>query len=391
MKPVIPTLLLAALAGSAFAQAPVPALAGRPALTASPAPMALEPDYQIAPGDVISVNLVNFPTFSAPQTVVAPDGTVSLNLLDQVKVAGLTPQQATALLTRKWKKDFVHPVVMVALVQKHPQYIVFSGFLNHPGSLDYHPGMHLLEGLAQSGGAMMTGDSVNAVITHADGSKQTVDLSRPETKSGTPVDLPLKPGDIVYIPEQLGKVSVVGQVKQPGSLPYNDHLTVLEAITDSGGIIDMDKADLKGAKLTHDGQDRPIDLDAMLNHGDLSDNVILSPGDRLTVPEQLGKVSVVGQVKQPGSLPYNNHLTVLEAITDTGGIIDMERADLQGAKLLHNGQERSIDLDAMLNHGDYDRQRQPCARRPPDHSRIQQPRLCLRRRAASWVELLQGK
>ena len=352
MKPlVIPSLLLAfTLAGTASAQAQIiPLTPSAPAV--SSVPIALAPDYQIAPGDVLSVNVLNWPTDSAPQAMVAPDGTVSLNHINQVNVAGLTTPQATALLTKKWKKYFVNPVVTVALLQKHQQLVVFSGFLNHPGSLDYRPGLHLLDALAEAGGAMTTADSASAVVTHADGTKQTLDLTHPETKHGTPADLVLDPGDVVYLPEQLGKVSVVGQVKQPGSLPWNDHLTVLEAITDSGGIIDMYRADLKGAKLTHDGQDRPIDLDAMLNHGDLTGNVNLAPGDRLSIPEQLSRVSVVGQVKQPGSLPYNDHLTVLEAITDTGGIIDMERADLKGAKLMRNGQERSIDLDAMLNHG----------------------------------------
>ena len=45
--------------------------------------------YQIGAGDVLSVNVADFPTLST-QSTVAPDGAISMPLLHQVSVTGLT-------------------------------------------------------------------------------------------------------------------------------------------------------------------------------------------------------------------------------------------------------------------------------------------------------------
>ena len=122
-------------------------------------------------------------------------------------------------------------IVNVSLVQKHPETVILSGYLNHTGTIDYRPDLHLLEALAQMGGALPTADASKAVLKHADGTSQTLDLSHPETKAGTDVDVLLQPGDVLQIPMQEGKVSVTGDgIKQPGSIYYKENLTMLDAI-----------------------------------------------------------------------------------------------------------------------------------------------------------------
>jgi len=313
----------------------MPATASDPIST--PAVPVTATNYQLSPADVIRINVLNFPDLSVPQTMVSPDGTVSLPLVQAVTVTGMTTTQASEMLTKKFRRYLVKPAVSVALVQKHEQLIVFSGFLNKPGSLAYRPGLHLVDALAEAGGAIPErSNPADATVTHVDGSKQTFDLTYPQTKKGTATDIELAPGDVVYIPEQLEKVSITGEVKQPGSLTYNDHLTVLEAITASGGYL-SDTADLRAATLTHNGEKKPIDLYAMLKNGDMSANANLGPGDTIDIPKIHNRVYIFGDVAHPGYYLFEPGDRVTDALSGAGG--PTPRADLGKVNVIqtHNG------------------------------------------------------
>ena len=292
----------------------------------SGAPVAVTASYQLAPSDVVSITVVNFTNLSVAQAVVAPDGTVALPLLDNVSVSGMTTAQTARLLTKRWRKYVINPAVSVSLMQKHVQNVVFSGWLTHPGTLAFRPGMHLIDALAEVGGSLPGGDSVHSTLTHADGTVQLLDLSYPDTKVSDPaVNSELAPGDVIYVPEQRSKVSVVGQVKMPGSLTYNDHLTILEAINACGGAL-PEVADLRGATFTHNGAESKIDLDAMLLHGDMSANVKMSPSDSINIPELHNKVYVFGDVARPGFYYFKPGDRIVDALGGVGG--PLPQADL---------------------------------------------------------------
>ena len=160
----------------------------------------------------------------------------------------------------------------------------------------------------------------------------------------------LVPGDVVYVPEQLEKVSVVGQVKQPGSISWNDHLTVLEAIQQSGGITDMATADLKGAKLTHNGVEKPLDLDAMLKHGDMTANIDLAPNDRISIPELNNRVYVYGDVARPGFYPFKENDHVQDALGYAGLAPD---ADTKKINLIHVNSAKTEAHLVVVNLADF--------------------------------------
>ncbi len=320
---VIPFILLAGLVATP---------AGAQVTPASPLPAkapVVASDYQIAAGDVLGVDVVNFPNLSTPQTMVGPDGKISLPLLDQVSVNGLTREQVTRLLTSRWRKYVINPAVTVSLIQKHPQTVVLSGYLNHTGTIDYRSDLHLLEALAQMGGALPTADPSKAVLKHADGTSQTLDLSHPETKAGTAVDVLLQPGDVLLMPMQEGKVSVTGDgIRQPGSIYYKENLTLLDAISASGGTIadtpDLPGADLAGATLTRNGVDKKIDLKALLHDGDPRADVMLEPGDIVNVPLPHNRVYIYGDVQRQGFYYYKAHDRLRDAFATAGLLPDSD-------------------------------------------------------------------
>lgn len=350
---VIPLMLLAGLAA-----APVGAQIALPLPTTAPV---VAPSYQIDAGDVLGVNVINFPNFSTPQTMVGPEGTISLPLLDQVYVKGLTRDQVTRLLTTRWRKYVINPAVNVSLVQKHAQTVVLNGYLNHTGSVDYKTDLHLLDALAQMGGALPTGDLSKAVLTHTDKTTQQLDLSHPETKAGTDVDVLLQPGDILYVPQQEGKISVTGDgIKQAGSIYYKENLTLLDAINASGGTIvdvgDQPGANLAGATLTRNGIDKKIDLKALLQDGDPRANIMLEPGDIINIPQSNNRVFIYGDVQRQGFYNYKTGDRLNSAFATAGLLPDSDTGKINRLRVDKDKKVAHMDrvsFDKFLQKGDY--------------------------------------
>ncbi|MBY0586101.1 polysaccharide export protein [bacterium] len=85
---------------------------------------------------------------------------------------------------------------------------------------------------------------------------------------------------------------VVGQVVQPGRVPWTGNETVLDAIMLAGGVTNFtNKCDIRLVRPTPEcGCDivLPVDYSAIINCGDTTTNYQILPGDRLVVPSTVG-------------------------------------------------------------------------------------------------------
>jgi polysaccharide export outer membrane protein len=89
--------------------------------------------------------------------------------------------------------------------------------------------------------------------------------------------------------EFLSRVRVTGAVRNPRSMPHRQGMTVLDAVLEAGGVNDF--ASANRAKLYRKTKDRTdvfeIELGDILSKGRLQTNLLLRPGDVITVPERL--------------------------------------------------------------------------------------------------------
>lgn len=125
--------------------------------------------------------------------------------------------------------------------------------------------------------------------------------------------------DVRIVSFRSKRVYVVGEVTRPGLQPIDDiRMTLVEAVNRAGGI--TEEADHGNVLLTRKGQTWRVDLQALYEEGDVSQNVLLQPGDIINVPDrQLNKVFVLGEVRNPGSFVMNKRRTTLaEALSDAG-------------------------------------------------------------------------
>jgi polysaccharide export outer membrane protein len=83
------------------------------------------------------------------------------------------------------------------------------------------------------------------------------------------------------------QVKVIGQVKSPQALPYRDGMTVLDAVLAVGGLGQFAAGNRAHIVRTENGKQTEIKvkLDALVNSGDMKQNLALKPGDVLVVPE----------------------------------------------------------------------------------------------------------
>lgn len=89
--------------------------------------------------------------------------------------------------------------------------------------------------------------------------------------------------------EYLSRVRVTGAVRQPISIPYRQGMTVLDAVLAAGGVTEFAAPD-RSSLYRRNGNSTgtyQVRLDSVLNHGDLSTNYKVAPGDVITVPERM--------------------------------------------------------------------------------------------------------
>jgi len=82
------------------------------------------------------------------------------------------------------------------------------------------------------------------------------------------------------------KVYVIGAVNKEGPLPYTYRMTVLQALSEAGGLTDYAKRKKIYIIRTENGRDYRLDFnyDEAINGERMDQNILLQPGDTLVVP-----------------------------------------------------------------------------------------------------------
>lgn len=125
------------------------------------------------------------------------------------------------------------------------------------------------------------------------------------------------------------KVYVSGEVTTPGVVPITDMpLTLVEAVNLAGG--QTPEAALQRVQVVRDGESHTFNVRALLERGDMSQNLLLQDGDVVFVPENsYYAVHMLGEVREPGAIPMSRgRLNLAEAITRSGGF-EQATADLE--------------------------------------------------------------
>jgi polysaccharide biosynthesis/export protein len=114
-------------------------------------------------------------------------------------------------------------------------------------------------------------------------------------------------------------VTIMGQVRSPGSYAINTPRPILDVLALAGGLTDV--ADRRVTVQRHDTKERTVFVLANSANSALDANVLVSPGDTVIVPKA-DVVYIRGDVNRPGGIAMvtnDSKLSVLQAISLAGG------------------------------------------------------------------------
>ncbi|MDR3570199.1 MAG: polysaccharide export protein [Syntrophobacteraceae bacterium] len=172
---------------------------GTPGTVAPPSPQA----YQITIGDKLSVKLFYNPDLNQDVTV-QPDGSISLLLVHEVKVVGLTSEELRKLLTQDYGKYLQQPELSVVVVQAVGNRFFVGGEVAKPAMELLTGPTTVLQAIDMAGGFLPTArlDEVIVLRRGPDNKPFQITLNAEKAMKGVDLsqDIYLKPYDMVVVP-----------------------------------------------------------------------------------------------------------------------------------------------------------------------------------------------
>jgi polysaccharide biosynthesis/export protein len=144
-------------------------------------------------------------------------------------------------------------------------------------------------------------------------------------------------------------ISVVGAVVRPGRIGASGNTTLIQAITQAGGLTANHGKELYVLRTARNGlsEQVAINIDELMVTGNADLNIPLSPNDLVNVPIDTPiTIYILGEVMRPGKVQFRSSQTptLLQAIADAGGQTD--RASRTAIiKRLVDGKERQIEVN----------------------------------------------
>jgi polysaccharide export outer membrane protein len=239
--------------------------------------------YPLGPGDEVELEVVGETTMSGTFRV-GPDGAVEVPFAGRVPVAGFTVEEATRALTAHLGSTVLRrPQVVLRVARAASREVEVSGGVSKPGMYPLADGVVTVRALVVRAGGLLDLSATRAEIHRdaAGGTRTVVEVDLERIYKGDPgADVPLQPGDRVYVPPP-ASVYVDGQVAKPGALAYRDGMTILQAIAQAGSATTTAKT--KGVYILRGNEKIDVNV-KRIQRGDAPD-VELRPNDRIVVPQ----------------------------------------------------------------------------------------------------------
>jgi polysaccharide export outer membrane protein len=249
---LIPILLaISAVSASAQTQTakpPAPEAPKPPA--AQPASLPPNSVYLVGPQDLINITVYGEPNLSG-RIRIDNDGSFPFQYLGRVKAEGLTTAQIEKVLRDRLADGYLrNPQLSVEVVEYRSQSVFVTGEVRLPNKYSL-PGNSTLMDVLTLAGSVTSNAGNWVLITHerhgvkglgpAVTAEYDLRVSLRDIQTGKAQNVQVQDGDTIFVPKS-ERVWVVGQVRNSGGIPYEEGMTVFEAISAAGGITEKGSA-----------------------------------------------------------------------------------------------------------------------------------------------------
>ena len=170
------------------------------------------PEYRLQRGDEIEIKFFYNPSLNE-RLIIRPDGKISLQLIDELFVAGLTPAQLDKILTKRYATEIKEPELAVIIRSFAGQRVYVGGEVATPQLIPLTARMTVLQSVFRAEGFTDRAHPGSVIVIRKDAENRPfgikVDLKRVMKGKEGARDIELQPYDIVYVPKKaVTKVNV---------------------------------------------------------------------------------------------------------------------------------------------------------------------------------------
>ncbi|MCX5757583.1 MAG: polysaccharide export protein [Candidatus Hydrogenedentes bacterium] len=205
--------------------------------------------YKIGPQDVLAFRSYDDEKLSGSATV-RYDGMISLPMVADVKVGGLSREEATKAIIEAYSVIYNEPQITLTVTETRSKIFTVMGDVARPSEFPYTRPLTLLDAIIMAGGLRSSmsssetfvgsqGQLVKALlIRHTNGTRDVTDYDLRNLKMPGPhaSDTVLLPGDIVYVPESINLIYLLGAVGRPSVYRSTEGMTLLMLLANAGGL-----------------------------------------------------------------------------------------------------------------------------------------------------------
>lgn len=220
--------------------------------------------YELGPGDVLNFSLYGRPELDRKGLRVAPDGTVNFLQAQEIRVSGLSIDEARLAIESKLTNHFKNPRVIITPEEVGSKRFTILGKVINKGVYTLDRPMTLVEAVAHAGG-METGLFEKNTVELADLDRSFISRSGQPLKinfrklfleSDMRQNIEIEPGDFIYIASNiLNQYYVFGAVRTAGAQGFSAGASVATAMARREGF--TDKAWLERILVVRGSVDRP--------------------------------------------------------------------------------------------------------------------------------------
>lgn len=276
-------------------------------VTPDTAEPAVPATYRIGAGDLLSIYVLQMPSFSR-QVRVDNNGDIQIPLVSKsFRAEGETPATLAQSIGDELTREELarNPIVEVTVRQVLSKPVVIAGAVQRPGTIEVTHPLTLLDAIAQAGGLSQNAGTTAIVTfsTSVGSATRVISLSKLLYQQDLTENMVLHGGESIRIPTA-DLVYAVGSLKRPGAYPLvtNQPISAVKILALAGGV--SRPAKLSHSELIHIDpatQARtivPLNLDAILQHK--APDVTLHPGDILYVPHDGGSDTLQAILRDAG-------------------------------------------------------------------------------------------
>jgi polysaccharide biosynthesis/export protein len=194
--------MLAAASSAQKMSDPTMVVHGNTKEVAQPLPESQPNEYAVGSGDVMHIDVWQEAELSET-AVVRPDGNISVPLINEVKVSGMTPPQIQQTIAQRLAKYVNNPKVTVTVSEIHSKQAFITGEVTRPGEYPLNTQITVLQLIAQAGGFTPFAKTEHIVILRTvNGAQQRIGFKYKEVLRGEKTDqnITVQSGDTVVVP-----------------------------------------------------------------------------------------------------------------------------------------------------------------------------------------------